>query len=355
MLRKNRPAFAVGVEPLGKIRGHYIELYLDVKRPYPPMLRRSPYPASWETRREIEKHINELLDMDVIRKIGHNVIVEITTPVLINWIDGKYRLCGDFRALNNYTKAERYPIPRITHSLDKLEKARYITKMDCMKGFHQNGVKPNFMKLLRIICHMGIYEYTRMPSGIKNAPAHFQRMMDTISQEEILEGWIVVYVDDINIYSETWEDHFQYIDRVPSKCKPINLKISLKKCNFGQQELLTLGHKVSGLSLAIDQNIVAEVLQKLVPKNIKEMQYLLRFASYYRKHIKNVSHITSSLYSLCSKDVFFEITKERRSSYERIKHELTNAPVLILTEFELPFKLNIDAAYSQGLGEALHQ
>ncbi|MBW0486004.1 hypothetical protein O181_025719 [Austropuccinia psidii MF-1] len=118
MLRKNRPAFSIGEEPLGKIKGHDIELYLDVERPYPPMLRRPSYPESLETRKEIEKHINELLDMDVIRKIGHNEIVEITTPVLITWHDGKSRFCGDFRALNNYTKADRYPIPRIPHALD---------------------------------------------------------------------------------------------------------------------------------------------------------------------------------------------------------------------------------------------
>ncbi|MBW0499584.1 hypothetical protein O181_039299 [Austropuccinia psidii MF-1] len=104
MLRKNRPAFSIGEEPLGKIRGHDIELYLHLERPYPPMIRRPPYPASLETRKEIEKHINELLEMDVIRKMGHNEIVEITTPVLITWNDGKYRLCGDFRALNNYQK-----------------------------------------------------------------------------------------------------------------------------------------------------------------------------------------------------------------------------------------------------------
>ncbi|MBW0463627.1 hypothetical protein O181_003342 [Austropuccinia psidii MF-1] len=272
MLRKNRPAFAIGDKSLGKIRGHYIELYLDVERPYPPMLR-IPYP------------------------IRHNEIVDITTPVLITWHDSKSRLCGDFRALNNYTKADRYPIPRIPHALDKLEKAKYITKMNCMKGFHQNGVEPNSMKLLRIIGHMGIYLYTRMPFGIKNAPAHFQRMIDTIFQE-ILEGWMVAYIYDIIIYS--WEDHVQYIDRVLSKCTPINLKISPKKCNFGQQELLALGHKVSGLSLAIDQNKLEAVLLEPVPKNIKEMQNFLWFASYYRNHIRNFGHITSSLYTLCS-------------------------------------------------------
>ncbi|MBW0510100.1 hypothetical protein O181_049815 [Austropuccinia psidii MF-1] len=133
--------------------------------------------------------------------------------------------------------------------------------MDCMKGFHQNGVKPSSMKLLRRICHLGIYEYTRMPFQIKNAPAHFQRMMDTMFQEEILEGWMMVYIDDIIIFAETWEDNVQYIDRVLSKCTPINLKISQKKCNFGQQELLGLRDKVSGLSLAIDQNKLAAVLQ----------------------------------------------------------------------------------------------
>ncbi|MBW0532231.1 hypothetical protein O181_071946 [Austropuccinia psidii MF-1] len=182
---------------------------------------------------------------------------------------------------------------------------------------------------------MGIYEYTRMPFGIKNASSHFQRMMHTIFQEEILEGWMLVYIYYIIIYSDTWEEHMQHIDRVLSKCTPINLKISFKKCNFGQQELLALGNKVSGLSLAIDQNKVEAVLQKPVPRNIKEMQSFLGFSSYYRNHIKGFAHITSSLY--------------------KIKYELTNEPVLVLPDFELPFKLYIDAACSQGLGAALHQ
>ncbi|MBW0500032.1 hypothetical protein O181_039747 [Austropuccinia psidii MF-1] len=104
--------------------------------------------------------------MDFIRKIGHNEIEEITTPV-------KSRLCGDFRALNNYTKSDRYTIPRIPHALEKLEKVEYITKMDFKKDFCQNGAKPTSMKLLSIICHMDIYEYTRIPFGIKHSPAHF--------------------------------------------------------------------------------------------------------------------------------------------------------------------------------------
>ncbi|MBW0471684.1 hypothetical protein O181_011399 [Austropuccinia psidii MF-1] len=255
--------------------------------------------------------------MDVIKKIGHNEIVEITTPVPITWNDGKSRLCGDFRALNKYTKADRYPVPRIPHALDKLAKAKYTTKMDCMKGFHQNGVKPNSMKLLRIICYMGIYEYTRMPFGIKNVPAHFQRMMDTIFQEEILEGWILVYSDDIIIYSKTWEDHVQYIKRL------------LKQSSRSTAQTSTKEHERDA--------------------------FLPGVASYYRNHIKIFAHITSSPYRLCSKNLVFEITKERRDAYERIKVELTTGPVLILPDFELPFKLCIDAACSHGLVAALHQ
>ncbi|MBW0524305.1 hypothetical protein O181_064020 [Austropuccinia psidii MF-1] len=176
--------------------------------------------------------------MDAIRKIEHNEIVEVTTPVLITWHDDKSRFCGDLRALNSCTKGNRYPIPRIPLVLDKLPKDKYITKKDFMDFFHQNGVAPSSMQLLRIICHMGIYEYMRMPFGIENAPAHLQSMLDTIFQEEILESWMVVYITDIIIYYKTWEDHVQYIDRVFSKCTPINLKVSLKKCKNVKQELL---------------------------------------------------------------------------------------------------------------------
>ncbi|MBW0506636.1 hypothetical protein O181_046351 [Austropuccinia psidii MF-1] len=166
---------------------------------------------------------------------------------------------------------------------------------------------------------------------------------------------MMVHIDDIMISSETWKDHVQYIERVLSKCTPINPRTSLQKCTFGQQELVAIGHKVSGLSVTIDHEKLAEVLEQPVRNNIKEIQYFLGLASYYRNHIKNFSHITSSLYKVCSKDVAFEITKERRNAYERIKYELTNSPALILPDLELPFKLYIDAAFSRGLGGALHQ
>ncbi|MBW0489165.1 hypothetical protein O181_028880 [Austropuccinia psidii MF-1] len=203
------------------------------------MLRRPLYPAGVETRKEIEKHINGLLEMDAIRKIGKNEIVEITTPVLITWHNGKYRFCGDFRALNNYTKADSYPIPLIPLSLDKLEKSKYITKMDCMKGLHHNGIKPNSMKLLTIICHNDIYEYTRMPFGIKHSPAQFQRIVDTIFLPERLEVWMVVYIDDI-IHQGKSRVNYRQLTSCQAKVKQDKSQAHVKQKSIKRQAHITL-------------------------------------------------------------------------------------------------------------------
>ncbi|MBW0514127.1 hypothetical protein O181_053842 [Austropuccinia psidii MF-1] len=147
------------------------------------------------------------MDLGVLRKVGHNEQVEVTTPVIIAWNNGKSRMVGDFRALNTYTIPDRYPIPRIHETLTKLSQAKFITAMDSLKGFDQNVSTENSKKLLRIIVHCGIFEYLRMPFGIKYSPSHYQRMMNTIFPEELSEGWLIIYIDNIIICSETWDSH----------------------------------------------------------------------------------------------------------------------------------------------------
>ncbi|MBW0541695.1 hypothetical protein O181_081410 [Austropuccinia psidii MF-1] len=195
-------------------------------------------------------------------------------------------MVGDLRALNTYTVPDRYPIPRIYENLTQLPKAKYITSMDALKGFHQNVLTPKSKKLLRIITHCGIYEYLRMPFGIKNAPPHYQRMMNTIFPIEVSEGWLIIYIDDIIICSDSWSLHLERLSRVLQKAAEVNMKISLKRCNFGFEELKALGHIVSGLGLGIDKNKVAEVLLKPITQNKKEMMSVLEFASYYRQQLK---------------------------------------------------------------------
>ncbi|MBW0586424.1 hypothetical protein O181_126139 [Austropuccinia psidii MF-1] len=132
------------------------------------------------------------------------------------------------------------------------------------------------------------------------------------------------------------------------------MKISLKKCNFGFEELKALGHVVSGLSLGIDKNKVAAVLLKPIPQNKKEMMSFLGFASYYRQNLKDLAILAKSLYRICDQQTVFEITQERIKAYEKIKKALTEAPLLLMPDWNIPFTFYIDEC-EDGLGEDLHQ
>ncbi|MBW0513676.1 hypothetical protein O181_053391 [Austropuccinia psidii MF-1] len=185
LLYDHKETFASDKEPLGTIVGHEVYISLNIERPYPPLLRRPAHPESPKSREALEIHIKEPLDLGVIRKVCHHEEVEITTPVIVAWHNGKSRMVGDFRVLNTYTVPDRYPIPKIKISLTKISQAVYISTMDSLKGFHQNVVTPRARKYLRIIVHCGVNEYLRIPFGIKNAPSHFQKMMNEIFPEEL--------------------------------------------------------------------------------------------------------------------------------------------------------------------------
>ncbi|MBW0564366.1 hypothetical protein O181_104081 [Austropuccinia psidii MF-1] len=245
LLYDHREAFSSDKEPLGVVICNEVEIILNIERRYPPLSRRPAYPESPKSREDLEIHIKELLDLDVIRKVGHNEEVEITTPVIVAWHYGKSRMVGDFRALKTYTVPDRYPIPKIQIALAQISQAVYITTMDALKGFHKNVVTPRARKYLRIIVHCGVYEYLRMPFGFKNAPSHFQRMINEIFPEELSEGWLIIYIYEIIVCSKTLKEHVYRLSRVLTKVQHINKKISLKKCHFGLKELKALRHVVS--------------------------------------------------------------------------------------------------------------
>ncbi|MBW0474829.1 hypothetical protein O181_014544 [Austropuccinia psidii MF-1] len=167
LLFKYKSAFATNKEPLGSIIQHQVNIISNVEKPYPPSLRRPAYPASPRAIEDLEVHIKQLMDLVMLRKVGHNEQVEVTTPVIIIWCNGKSRMVEGFRALNTYTIHYRYPIPRIYETSKQFSQAKFITAMDSLKGFHQNFLKDNSRKLLRIIVHFDIYEYLRVPFGIK--------------------------------------------------------------------------------------------------------------------------------------------------------------------------------------------
>ncbi|MBW0544710.1 hypothetical protein O181_084425 [Austropuccinia psidii MF-1] len=205
LLYDHKEAFASDKEPLVEIVGHEFDIILNIERPYPPLLRRPAYPASPKSREALETHINEILDLGVIRKVGHNEEVEIPTPVIVARHNGKSRMVEAFKSLSTYTVPDRYLIPKIKIALTQKSQAFYITTMDALKEFHQNVVTQRARRYLRIIVHCGVYQYLRMPFGINNAPSHFQRMMNQIFPEELSEGWLIIYIDDIIVCSKTWE------------------------------------------------------------------------------------------------------------------------------------------------------
>ncbi|MBW0535805.1 hypothetical protein O181_075520 [Austropuccinia psidii MF-1] len=184
ILFQYREALSSDNESLGAIKGHEVDIMLNVERPYPPLLRRTAYPASPRAKEKFETHINELMKLGVFRNVGHNEEVEVTTPLVITWNNDKSKMVGYFRELNTYTITDRYPIPRINETLNQLSKAKFITSMDSLEGFHQNVWKPYSRKSLRIISHCGIYGYFRIPFDIKNEPSHYQRMITTIFPHE---------------------------------------------------------------------------------------------------------------------------------------------------------------------------
>ncbi|MBW0532808.1 hypothetical protein O181_072523 [Austropuccinia psidii MF-1] len=260
--------------------GHEFEIIFNIERSYPPLLRRPAYPASPKSREALEIHIKELLYLGVIRKVCQNEKVEITTPVIVAWHNGKSRMVGDFRALNTWTVPDRYPIPKIQICLTQISQAVYITTIDARKGFHQKVVTPRARNYLRLIVHCGVYEYLRMPFGIKNAPSNLKIMMNEIFPEELAEGWLIIYIDDIIACSKTWQEHVDRLSRVLTKIHSVNMKASLKKFHFGFEELNALGHVVSGLSLGIEKNKVAAVFLKPMLQNKKEIQSFLAFSGY---------------------------------------------------------------------------
>ncbi|MBW0486762.1 hypothetical protein O181_026477 [Austropuccinia psidii MF-1] len=224
-------------------------------------------------------------------------------------------MVGDFRALNTYIVPDRYPIPKVQIDLTQISQAVYISTMDALKVFHQNVVTPRERKYLRIIVNCGVYEYLRIPFGIKNAPLHFQRMMNEIFPEELSEGRLIIYIDDIIVCSKTREEHIYRLSRVLNKIQSVKMKIALNQCHFGFKQLKALEHVLSGLSPGIDKNKVSEVLLKPMPQNKKEIQV---------------------------------------KAFESSRQALTTAPLLWIPDLKLPFKLYI---YESGdvLGSALHQ
>ena len=237
--------------------------------------------------------------------------------------------------------------------LDELAGATWFTKLVFRSGYHQICVAQGDEYKTAFKTHHGLYEFLVMPFGLTNAPASFQGMMNTIFAS-LLRKCVLVFMDDILIYSNTLEDHVQHLSQVFQIIKQHHFLIKKSKCSFAQRDIEYLGHVISGKGVATEPSKIVVVQQWPTPSNIKQLRGFLGITGYYRKFIKNYSMLSRPLTLLLKKGTPFVWTSSTKTAFQMLKKALTEAPILALPNFGKSFVLGTDASDS-GFGAVLMQ
>ena len=275
-------------------------------------------------------------------------------------------MCVDYRRLNAKTVKDAYPLPRIQESFDALQGASWFSTLDLASGFNQVAVEEEDKAKTAFITPFGLFEYNRMPFGLCNAPASFARLMQACLNEQIFQI-LLVYLDDILIYSQTFEEHLNRLEMVLARLQKHGLKLKLEKCNFLKRKVTYLGHEVSGDGISPEPQKVAAVKEWPVPTTVKELRTFLGFASYYRRFIDSFAKIAGPLHQLVNESIhelktIKKLSKpftakwniECQQAFDTLREKLTTAPVLGYADYTKPFILKADASHD-GLGAVLSQ
>lgn len=259
----------------------------------------------------------------------------------------------DYRHLNAITIKTKYPVPIIDEFLDELAKASWVSGLDLRAGFHQIRLKKGEEFKTAFQTHFGQFEFRVMAFGLTGAPGTFQEAMNS-TLASYPRKFVLVFLDDILIYSASYEEHLIHIKLVFELLVKDQWKLKLSKCIFAQQEIKYLGHVISGAGVATDPAKVAAVAQWSVPSNTKELRGFLGLAGYYRKFARNFGLISRLLTELLKKHAIFVWTPQHEASFNPLKDALCKAPVLALPDFSKPFTVETDAS-GQGVGAVLMQ
>ena len=271
--------------------------------------------------------------------------------VLVPKADGSYRFCTDFRRVNAVTKSDSYPLPRIDDCIDSIGHARYVTKFDLLKGYWQVPLTTRAREISAFVTPDGLYEYTVMPFGMKNAPATFQRMINQVIMD--LEG-CQAYIDDVIVYSNNWDQHIKQLHAFLCRLQEARLTVNLVKTEFGHARVEFLGHVV-GQGQVTPVAAKVEAISKFpVPTNQRELMRFLGMAGYYRKFCHNFSTLVEPLTNLLRKGMKYTWSTDCQESFEKIKSILLSTPVLVAPNFQKQFKLFVDAS-DIGCGAVLLQ
>jgi hypothetical protein len=263
--------------------------------------------------------------------------------------DGKLRPVQDYRALNNATVKNAYPLPLISEMIPKLQKAKWFTKLDVRWGFNNVRIREGDEEKAAFLTNRGLFEPTVMFFGLCNSPATFQTMMNTILRKEIQGGKVLVYMDDILIFTETLEEHEEITKQVLKVLEDNELYLKPGKCEFEKTEVEYLGLVVGNGEAKMDPKKLEAIGDWPEPKTVKEIQSFLGFCNFYRNFINQFATTARPLWNLTKKTKVWEWGEEERQVFRKLKEDLTSQPVLSLPNFEDPFRVEADASdYATG-------
>ena len=321
---------------------------IDTGRAYPIAQRLRP--TSPLDRETIRSQVQEMLACGAIRPSQSPWASPV---VLVSKKDGDTRFCIDYRKLNDVTIKDAHPLPRIVDMLESLRGARYFTTLDAAKGYWQIPMDVSSIEKTAFSCSEGLFEFLVMPFGLCNAPATYQRAMQGILAGLIGHGCLV-YIDDILIYSRTFDDHLALLRTVLTRCFDAGILLKADKCDFGKEETEYLGHVISSEGVRQDPKKMDKLRNYPVPTDKRTVRAFLGLASYYRRFVRDFSRIAAPLHELTKADTTFEWTPQTSEAFTRLKEVLTANILLPFPDFASPFIIDCDAS-DVGMGAVLSQ
>lgn len=344
LLIRNRNVFAKDLSELGKTNLHYHRIDTGDAAP----VRSAPYRQTPELRKETEKQIQQMIDSNIIEPSTSqwsSPIVLVAKKTKDRDGNKQYRFAIDYRKLNKVTVPTSFPIPRIDDVFDTVadSKASIFTVLDLMSGFLQTPLDPQTKHKTAFVTHQGVYQFKRLSFGLMNAPMAYQMLMTKVLREL---NWKIalVYIDDILIFSNNFEEHLKHLELVFDKLKQANLTLNPSKCHFAKEEVTYLGHILSKSGIQVNPEKISAVSTFPVPKNVKQIRSFLGLCNYYRKFVQDYAKISVPLTQLTHKNSKFTWTPECQTAFDTLKQKLVSAPILTFPNFNKPFVLSVDAS-----------